>query len=346
MARATDEKRVIKLLDKVWPGHKIEKQGQEHMVECPFCATDKAKLAVNPNKGVFQCWVCGERGPIMKLLEHLKKLHAIKDSDIRAVKTGSKLVKLSDTISAIVTPKPKVEHLWDEHTPCAFPDGVHPLEGFRPRGMIERGNHERVIKYLEGRGLTLRDIFKYRLHFCCKPQSVYHRHVFIPALGTYGREMVFWTTRAVNQKKDAPKSLHSGKKYSRFSAKTILLNEHLVVGTTMAVCEGPFDAWSIMAVTGVPACPLLGKQMHPYHYDVLKQKGVQSVYVCLDADAKKAQAKIARRLTTMGIRPLMVNLEDGDPNDVDPKKLYAAFDKSAYNSDDRVTELVSGFDEY
>ena len=85
MPRATRPEVLIKVLDRVWPKHPVEKMGQEHMVQCPFCATTKNKLAVNPSKGVFQCWVCGEKGPVMKLLEHLKKLGVLTSRDVRAV---------------------------------------------------------------------------------------------------------------------------------------------------------------------------------------------------------------------------------------------------------------------
>ena len=51
MGRAIRPNVLERLLDKVWPDHRVEKDGTEHMVECPFCDTDKAKCAVNPGKG-------------------------------------------------------------------------------------------------------------------------------------------------------------------------------------------------------------------------------------------------------------------------------------------------------
>ena len=337
MARATKPERVVRLLEKVWPSHTVEKSGQEHMVPCPFCGSEKSKCAINPEKGVFQCWVCEERGPVMKLLEHLFKLRVITSTDLEAVKTGSKF-RLSDAITALKPKKSKEVQYWSSTVPCVFPPKTFAFEHFLPHGLAEAKLHKHAKEYLNNRGLTDEDIVDYRLHFCCSIGSPYHGHIFIPALGSHGRQLVYWTTRS-SLPNPQPKTLHAGKKYSRYSAKTTLVNEHLVVGTTVALCEGPFDAFSIMKVTGIPACPLLGKQLHPYHKSILRDRGVKRVYVCLDPDARDAQSKITRALVRVGIKPLFVDLQDGDPNDIEPKKLYAAFEEAAYKKDNPLSDI-------
>jgi hypothetical protein len=317
--------------------------GQEHMVLCPFCDTDKNKCAVNPEKGVFQCWICQERGPIMKLVEHLYKLRHISQKDMEAIKARKGKLKLSDAISVFKRKEQKEpDVLWSKTIPCVFPNNTYAITGFAPQNAIEEKLHTHVQEYLYGRGLTDEEINRYRLHFCCKLGSVYHGHVVIPALGQHGRELTYWTTRATLPNPQ-PKTLHAGRKYSRFSAKYTLLNEHLVVGTTMALCEGPFDAFSIMSVVGIPACPLIGKQMHSYHKHVLLSRGVKRVYVCLDPDARDAQSKITRALVRVGIEPLYVDLQDGDPNDIDPKKLYVAFRQATYKKDNPLSDICGKF---
>lgn len=331
MARATSPKQLKRLLARVWPKHEVVKQGEEHMVLCPFCASNKPKLAVNPGKGVFQCWVCGERGPVLKLLKHLHDLKIIKESDIEAIvisKGGT--VNLSSEIAAYRAEDEPPEEIryWDDVIPCVYPRGVYSLhQNYKPMDKMALKVKGLVMRYLHGRGLLMDDIIRYNLHFCSKLGSPYHGHVFFPALGRYGRQMVFWTTRATFPGSE-PKSLHAGKKYSRFTAKQILFNEHLVVGTTVALCEGPFDAHSIISV-GIPACPLLGKVLHQYHEERLKDIGVKTLYLCLDPDAEDFQHKLARRFPLKGIDVLHVKLQDGDPNDISPNKLKAAFDEAA-----------------
>lgn len=326
MARATSPRQLTRILERVWPGHAVEKQGQEHMVSCPFCASEKPKCAVNPEKAVFQCWVCGERGNTHKLLDHLVSLSLIRQSDMDAVLVGKKGAgSLSDEIVEYkATGEKKLTIYWSEVSKAVFPTGVRPLYSGEPEDFWDEKLRILIKEYLHKRTVDENDIRRYKLHYCFNPGSVYHGHVFFPALGKFGRELIFWTTRAV-LKSDGPKSFHSGHKYSRFSAKQVLFNEHLVVSTTVALCEGPFDAHSIMKVTKIPACPLLGKQLHDYHINRLVEKGVQTVYVCLDPDARSAAQKVAERLMYENMNVFDVSLQNGDPNDISPDELKAAF---------------------
>jgi DNA primase len=317
---------MAQLVERLWPDVKVVSGGSEFMVPCPFCGTDKQKCAVNPDKGVFQCWVCGERGPTSKFLYHLKDIGAIKKRDIDAVLIGKdKSPTLSD-LEPVVKPKEKPQdHLWTPEQPCVFPTGVRPLYG-NPEpwaNKMAQKLYARAYDYLEGRGVTRKDIHRYRLHFCYHLGSPYHGHIFIPCLGRFGRELTFWTTRSILPNPQT-KSFHSSSRYTRYSAKVSMINEHLVVGTTIALCEGPFDAWSIMKHTGIPAVPLLGKNLHKYHRSVIKEREIEKVYICLDADAKASMASMGA-----GLPARYVYLEDGDPNDVSPETLKAAFENAA-----------------
>ena len=341
MARATSPEQLVRLLERVWPSHPVEKSGEEHMVLCPFCDSDKNKCAVNPNKGVFQCWVCGERGPTLKLLMHLKNLHLITDQDIDAVRAKKGVAGLSSAIQEYrIASKQDPINLWSSITPCVFPPKTYAITEFRPHNLFEGKIHRLVTKYLNQRGMDEGDIAEYRMHFCAEVTSRYYGHVFFPALGEFGKQLTFWTTRSIipNAK---PKSLHAGHKYARFSAKQIIFNEHRVTGDSVAICEGPFDAFSIMKVTGVPAIPLLGKQLHDLHKNFINDnKDITTVYICMDPDAQKEQGLISRAFLSK--RVYQVVLDPGeDPNSVDPKKLYAAFKEATYKEDHPWTEICS-----
>ena len=327
MARASRPRVMAKLVKRLWPDVKVVSSGAEFMVPCPFCGTDKSKCAINPDKGVFQCWVCGERGPTSKMLYHLKDLGSIKKRDVDAVLIGkNKTATLSDLEPVVGQPQEPQEHRWTPQRPCVFPSGVRPL--YRDvdtwaNTMVNR-MYNQAVTYLARRGVFSLDIHRYRLHFCYNLGSPYHGHIFIPCLGKFGRQLTFWTTRSIFENPET-KSFHSSSKYTRFSAKTSMMNEHLVVGTTIALCEGPFDAFSIMKNVGIPAVPLLGKNLHKYHRSVITEKKFSTVYVCLDSDAAAAA------MVGMGSRlpSKYVYLEDGDPNDVSPDELRAAFKNAA-----------------
>lgn len=330
MARATRPAVLERLLGKLWPEHRTEKDGTEHMVECPFCDTEKPKCAINPNKGVFQCWVCGEKGPVSKLLFHLRDLKLITQVEVDAVMVGKGIPALSDAIQAL---KPKVEkkktHLWSQFTPCVYPPKTQELATMTAHNLIEAKLRRAAFEYLHNRGVTEENIKDFRLAFCTDLGAPYYAHIFFPALGKWGRQLTFWTTRSILPNPE-PKSLHASSKYSRFTAKQILMNEHLVAGTTVVLCEGPFDAISIMNATGFPACPLLGKILHTYHLTMLdEEKKIEQVYVCLDPDAPKFRNKIVQQFHGLNIKAWPVILEDGDPNEVSPETLRAAFKSAA-----------------
>lgn len=342
MARATRPRVLAKLVGKLWPDVRREKSGSEFMVPCPFCGSDKHKCAVNPDKGVFQCWVCGERGPTSKLLYHLKSLQLIKQRDIDAVIIGKdQTAKLSDLKPVVSVAEESPKQFWTPQRPCVFPSGVSPLHQEYEMDSFTRKLVKRAIAYLDRRGVTAKDIQRYRLHFCVKLGSPYHGHIFIPCLGKFGRQMTFWTTRAILPNPET-KSYHSGSKYSRFSAKTSMMNEHLVVGTTVALCEGPFDAFSIMKHLDMPAIPLLGKNMHVYHKSTLVARGVDTLYICLDPDAASTMRGIGH-LLERDVETRYVYLTNGDPNDVTPDELKAAFENATSGPQDRMTALVEGF---
>jgi Zn finger protein HypA/HybF involved in hydrogenase expression len=325
MVRASNPEALERLLERLYPDHSVEKQGEEHMVSCPFCDSSKDKLAINPGKGVFQCWVCGERGPVHKLLAHLVRLGVMSKEDQSNILKGKGTVHLSDKLRPVRKREPKIEQLWTEHIPCVFPPKTFPITGFRPHSVLEARMHGAVVQYLASRHVDEKDIERYKLQFCVDLGSRYHGHIFFPVLGRYGRQLTFWTTRSIIP--DAvPKSLHAGKKYSRFTAKLILANEHLVDGSTIALCEGPFDAHSIMKVMGIPACPLLGKNLHFYHRTTIEDLGIKTVYICLDPDAIKTNASMAALMPEVQVKHVL--LEDGDPNDVSPEKLKAAFEEA------------------
>lgn len=341
MARATNPEQLVNLLNRVWPDHKTEKGGREHMVLCPFCDSEKPKCAVNPDKGVFQCWVCGERGPTLKLLYHLFNLHLISQSDIDAVRSGNVVADLSSTIQSYKGSHKPPKELWTTTIPCVFPPKVYNISEFNPHNVFEARLLKGVKKYLYSRGMDDNDIKDYRLHFCCKLDSPYYGHIFFPALGEFGKQLVFWTTRSILPNPN-PKSMHASHKYARFSAKQIIFNQHLV-RSPVALCEGPFDAFSIMKVTGIPAIPLLGKQLHAYTRSYLREQNISEVYVCLDPDARKEQMSIAQVLVPEKIDVLFVDLEEGDPNSIAPEKLYAAFKNAAYRAADELSDLCSTF---
>ena len=335
MARATNPKLVSALIAKVWPEVKLE--GKEHYVVCPFCDTDKTKCAINPGKGVFQCWVCGERGPVGKLLSHLRKLGIISQSDVDSIRAGK--IGLSDKIKSLADKKGEEEEksYWSQYVPCVFPPKVHPLYDWRPKGMIEGGVKRAALSYLSRRGVPEDFIKEFRIHVCANLGQRFHGHLFLPVLDEHGKRMKYWTTRTIGQ--SIPKSYHANSLYSRYKVKTVLVNEHLVKPehvTEVILCEGPFDAFSLYHVLNIPACPLFGKHLHQYAKERLHHHGVKKIVVCLDEDATEEARKLARSLEGSGFEVSVMEMRGGDPNDVSPENLREIYKEAT-------TDLIGSY---
>jgi len=320
MPRKSNANVVTKLVKKVWPNVSFEKGGKELYVECPFCSSSSAKCAINPSKGLFHCWVCGEKGPILKILNHLRRLGSITQKDVESVKAGK--LALTDKIKSLMQPEEDTTVLWSKHRPCVFPPKVRPLSSWEPRGILEGNIKKKALRYLKTRKIPEDFIDKFRIHACCNRESVYHGHLFFPVMGEFGRQMKYWTTRTLGKK--SPKSLHAGSKYSAYKVKTILVNEHLLAPRkedTAILCEGPFDAMSLYHTLGVPACPLFGKHLHSFARNQLKHHGIKNVVVCLDEDAQRDAKKLASRLSCDDFNIKVMEIKGGDPNDLSSEEL-------------------------
>jgi DNA primase len=311
----------LHLIDKVWPDKEI--QGNEILVYCPYCASDKRKCSINTNKRVFKCWICGEHGNLPTLINYLKELNYITAADVEVVLNSSMLKRgLSSNILPLTVQKQKKDILWTDKKPCVFPDYVLPLLDWSDNG-IEGKFKKRALNYLSGRGFNKEDIIEAHIRFCIRFGSQFHGYVFFPILDKFGSQLLFWTTRTVIG--STPKSLHSGERYSKYQARDILFNRHLIrTNNPVAICEGPFDAWTVTKHI-MPAVALLGKVMHPYQKLIMDMEKPSEIFVCLDKDAVKEAEKIRDHLENLVITVKVVQLEEKDPNETKPKDLKRLF---------------------
>lgn len=47
-------------------------------IQCPFCSDHKNHLGINLNHKNFSCWICNERGDVVKLIQELEGISFIK----------------------------------------------------------------------------------------------------------------------------------------------------------------------------------------------------------------------------------------------------------------------------
>ena len=323
MCRKIKSEILIKLLDRLYLGHEVQKLGQEHLIPCPFCTSD-TKCSINVYIGVFLCWSCGEHGHVSKFLTQLHISGEITRKDKDAVLGKPGALGLSSKIQVVKKKKPKhQDRNWTESNPCVFPDCVFPLSEGKPL-QCESRLWKRAFSYLRFRGFDELDVEKYDIHFCGDISSRYYGHLVFPILDWYGKDLQYWTTRTIIRD-NVPKSLHASGKYSKFTSANILFNIHKVSpGHPVAITEGPFDAMSVTKHV-MPAVALLGKVLHPRHVNLLSKAKPSEVVVCLDPEALSEARGVAQALQSLECTVKVLNLASGDPNDIPAESLIRKF---------------------
>lgn len=311
----------------IWDHVSVEKNGEEIVVDCPWCS--RPKLSINPDKNVFQCWRCEESGPVIKLFEELIELGHIKYEDVSAFYRKGKTLKTS--ISKLNGGKvAKDAVLWDEVNVCVYPEGCYPLD---EKGSMFQDNRftrnmaKAAVKYLKKRGFSFKDrvIQDADLMFMASMGNTYNGHIFFPVFDKIGKDVIYWTTRSILADPDK-KSLHAGRYYSKNTSKTVLFNEHkLKPGRVVAITEGPFDCFSVEKYVGIPTVCLLGKQLHDYHTRAIASAKPSMVLVCLDSDATEYSRRMCKTLQANKLEARVVELKEGDPNEIPPRELKRIF---------------------
>lgn len=74
----------------------LKRTGKEHKGLCPFHGEKTPSFNVNPEKGIFKCFGCGEGGDVFAFMQRLKGIDFIESVRVLAHKYGVRLVETED----------------------------------------------------------------------------------------------------------------------------------------------------------------------------------------------------------------------------------------------------------
>ena len=249
------------------------RSNDEHLFFCPFCKHHKRKLSVNISKNTYKCWVCDSRGRNLYFLVRRFGNHSHKQH----WKSFESHVEISEFENIF---EEKVEE--QEVQRIKLPEEYICLANKRlPRTAMP------ALRYLRERGLTDKDILKWKIGFC--DEGNYRNRVIVPSFNDEGYCDYFIARSYTDdwmKYKNPPVS-----KNIVFNRLSIFWNEPIIL------VEGVFDAFK-----AENSIPLLGSTL--YEGSLLFQailKHNPAVYLALDADAQKKTLKIARSLIQYGI---------------------------------------------
>ena len=279
---------LITLLDSVLGKGKVS-SNDNVAYHCPFCNHHKKKLEVNVATQYWHCWVCNAAG--RKLTVLFRKLNASRE----------KIARLSELLDDVSYQPSK--------TTTDTPILQLPNE-FKPLWKLDTSSPEyrNAVMYLKRRGITIRDILKYRIGYCT--DGLYNGKVVIPSYDANG-SLNYFVSRAyyaddVYKHKNPPTS------------KDIVGFElHINWDMPIVLVEGAFDAIAIRR----NAIPLFGKTISNTLKRRIVEKGVKDIYICLDQDAKKQALEAAEYFLANGANVYFVDLTDKDPSDMGFEKI-------------------------
>lgn len=284
--------KVIKFLVKYRIPFHERSAGREVVINCLFHEDYKSKLSINTNTGLFQCFVCGEKGRFTDIARqvYLKKrisTDKIVDVDLQLTTKPSSPILEGDVV-------------------IPYPEGYYPLYNISP------GITDKVpLSYLYNRGITDSQILYYKLGYCIG--GTYDKRIIVPVLNGNGSLVSFIArdyTGRLTPKVLTPPSLqgrHGIKDYV-FNLHNAAPLGHLLIG------EGVFDAISL----GVRGIALFGKTISNLQLAKILNSKPQRVTICMDPDAI-LQANILAQQLINHIDDVRIALlpEGTDPNSVD-----------------------------
>lgn len=267
-------------------GPNVTKGWVEIRCPYPFCSDPSAHLGVNLKSGIHNCWVCGSKGGMERLLQLTLNIGYNEAKSI-IKKYSFQLIEEQPEEETIR--KQKVEFLkgCTKQLPQPHKDYL----------MKRRFDPEYVQQ-------------KYKLWAGWKTGFFAYR-IVIPIYKE--NQLISMTGRTIGDGV-TPKYKNLPNDLSITDAKDCCYNIDSVKNKAVLV-EGALDVWRI----GEGAIGLLGKTITAEQLITIMDKQLQTIYVMFDSDAKKRARETAGMLSSFVKNVEVIEIKKGDPDKLPSK---------------------------
>ena len=297
-------KEKIKFITSVFGKSKLQNNGIELMVPCPFCKeTKKLKMNIRLDADLYHCWVCNSKGRNLARLIKQKKPSAVSEYFDKFGK-NYKFEKSIET---------------HELEQVELPDGFKLI-----MMNLKDPDAQAVRSYCHSRGFSDSDLWSYRVGY--SDEWKWRRRMIIPSFDTDGN-LNYFVTRAIDE---TPYKYLNAKANKRL----IVFNDIDLDWTKdkILVVEGPLD---LMKCGKINAVCILGSSLLPE--SVVFQKMVRNsmdVILALDPDAYDKQLRIAENLSMYDLNVYLASPKSGDIGDMDQASIEQLIKNAVeYNND-------------
>ena len=252
----------------------------------PFCGDPSYHMGINLEKELFNCWVCGEKGGLPKLISTLLNINYYQAKD---------LIKKYETLE--VSEEKEIVKTVDS-------DLLKPFDSILPKPhrdyLIKRKFDPDFIQQ------------RYLIHSCWKTGEYPYR-IIIPVIEN-GR-VVNLTARDITDKQK-PKYKNLSNEKAVIPMKECLYNIDSVKGS-MLIVEGHTDTWRI----GDGAIATMGVEFTVSQLKLINSKNVKRAFVLYDAGVIKEANKLGNALSPLINHVEILHLDKGDPGEMSEEEV-------------------------
>lgn len=296
---------ITSFLDDVLGQHDEKSKGNL-AYHCPFCRHYKKKLEIQPEVGVWACWVCEAKGKTIYSL--LKKIGVEK-----IIWERFNQLPINKNIKAVV-PEQSIQ--------------VELPKEYRP--LYQKSNslfYKKAFNYvINRRRLTELDLFKYQIGYA--ETGRYSGMIIIPNYNNDG-ELNFFSTRSY---------MNDERKFINTSHSKNVVGFELQLNTQMPLIltEGALDAITVR----INACPNYGKTLNTETKKFIIANEIPEIFIGFDFDALNNSIKYFKYLYHFGIDVKLVNIPpDKDFNSLGYDESWSLINQAEALSIEKMFEL-------
>ena len=271
------EERLLSLLESVL-GKSKKTSGDNYAFWSPFVNHHKPKLEINIKlnsnaDNPWHCWISDEKGKSIRSL--FRKLKVSKEIWDEHNSIFSRKYRYRNDVT---TEESKVVQLPKEYIPL-----------WKPSTSVIR---KHALSYLDRRGVTSLEIIKYQIGYC--EEGPYKHKVIVPSYDENGM-LNYFVGRSFYDSSFKHKNPNVSKDIIGFEL-------HINWDMPIVLVEGAFDAIAIKR----NAIPLFGKTISDTLKKRIVERGVKTIYICLDDDAKKQAIEVSDYFMANGVQVHLV----------------------------------------
>mgnify|MGYP000014565553 CR=1 FL=1 len=281
----------IKFITSIFGTARLQNNGIELMIPCPFCKdSKKLKMNIRLDSELYHCWVCNSKGRNIGRLIKQKKPSMV----------GQYFEKFGNQFTYNIPLLPTDNILLE------LPSGFRLIMQY-----LSDPDALAVYNYCRSRGYTDNDLWRYRIGYT--DEWKYRRRMIVPSFDHEGN-LNYYSARAID---DTPYTYINAKANKRH----IIFNDIDLDWTakTIVLVEGPLD-W--MKCGKINAVCILGSSLS--EDSLLFQKIVKNsmdVILSLDPDAYKKQLRIAALLSSYDLNISLASPLEGDIGDMNENSI-------------------------